>query len=238
MLGKLNKFLKNSNEQENNDSSDSEQMKSSGQVQSWFKDRYDSIVTQRNIMFLSTVTLLLFLIFSVVAIIIITSTRTFEPFVVQVEKNTGDAIIVNPIDKNILSAQESLTRFFIRKYINARESYNPVDFDYNVRKVLMLLSTYDVYRNFLHFIRNKNNDPTLIYGNNNTTFIKINSITKFDNRYFVRFSVNETTQSQRVFNKIATITIDYIAMELSDTDRDINPVGFVVTGYGVADDKT
>lgn len=42
----------------------------------------------------------------------------------------------------------------------------------------------------------------------------------------------------RVFNKIAIVDIDYVAMELKDDERDINPVGFQVTGYRVDNDNS
>jgi type IV secretion system protein VirB8 len=41
-----------------------------------------------------------------------------------------------------------------------------------------------------------------------------------------------------VFNKIAIIDYDYVAMSLSEDDEDINPVGFQIKGYRVDDDNS
>ena len=42
----------------------------------------------------------------------------------------------------------------------------------------------------------------------------------------------------KVFNKIAIVEFDYLPMELTDSDRDTNPIGFQVTGYRVDDDNS
>ena len=54
----------------------------------------------------------------------------------------------------------------------------------------------------------------------------------------LRFSVNETAGDKRVLNKLAVIDFDYVPMELTETERDINPIGFQVTGYRVDDDNS
>ena len=41
-----------------------------------------------------------------------------------------------------------------------------------------------------------------------------------------------------VFHKIAIVEFQYIAMELSDKEKEVNPVGFQVTGYRVDDDNS
>jgi type IV secretion system protein VirB8 len=53
----------------------------------------------------------------------------------------------------------------------------------------------------------------------------------------LRFSINETAGDRKVFHKIAVISFDYVAMQLTDAERDINPVGFQVNGYRVDNDN-
>jgi len=207
-------------------------------LSTWFNDRYESIVTQRNVMIV--ITLLSFLVVSIAIVIVgqISTSKTFEPFVIQIEEKTGTAKIVNPSDSELLSGNEALTRYFIKKYLIARETYNPVDFDTNVRKTVRLFSSGSVYRDFIGFIRSPNNDPSAIYAQKNSTYLRIKSFTKLDNKYLIRFSVVENAGSQNSFEKIATLTIAYVPMELNEDDRDINPVGFQITGYRVDDDRS
>jgi type IV secretion system protein VirB8 len=54
----------------------------------------------------------------------------------------------------------------------------------------------------------------------------------------LRFSINETAGARKVFNKIAIVEFDYLPMELTDSDRDTNPIGFQITGYRVDDDNS
>ncbi|MCZ6901491.1 MAG: VirB8/TrbF family protein [Rickettsia endosymbiont of Ixodes persulcatus] len=88
-------------------------------------------------------------------------------------------------------------------------------------------------------MRNKDFDPTLKYTEDNTTFLVIKSWSKIAaDKYIVRFSVNETSGSQLVYNKIAVVSYAYVPMQLTDSELDINPVGFQVNGYRVDDDNS
>lgn len=204
----------------------------------WYSDRYETVVTQRNVLvFISLISFVAVMI-SIFVVGQISTSKTFSLFVIQIEEKTGYAKVVNPINSSILSGNESLSRYFIKKYLEARETYNPVDYESNLKKNVRLFSTPNVYRDYIGYIKTPTNDPTLIYGDKNTTFMKVKSFSRLDNQYFIRFSVIETSGAKMQKDKIATITIDYIPMELTESERDINPVGFQVTGYRVDDDNS
>ena len=208
-------------------------------VRNWYEEKYDKIVVQRNIMLLLLFILISLIIISVVAISIVVNAKEFDPFVIQIEEDTGMAKIVNPISTEILEGNESLARYFMKKYVIARETYNPVDFSTEARKVIRILSSSNIYWNYLGYISNKEIDPTLVYGQKNTTFLIVKSWSKLANKkYMLRFSVNETAGDKRVLNKLAVIDFDYVPMELTEAERDINPIGFQVTGYRVDDDNS
>lgn len=207
-------------------------------VSSWSSDRYSSILIQRNILILLTFLSLVGISVASVMIAKVATSKTFEPFVIQIEERTGQAKIVKKAESDLISSSESLTKYFIKRYLNAREAYNPVDFEYNSNKVVRLLSSQEVYNAYLGFIRATANDPTIKYGRRNTTYIKLKSFTKLRNQYFVRFTVNETADGEASFSKIATIETGYAPMELNEEDRDINPVGFQIIGYKVDDDTS
>ena len=202
----------------------------------WYSDRYETVVSQRNLLIVFSVLLFVAIIVSVAVVGKVSTSKSFSPFVIQIEERSGSAKVVNPADSNLLSGNESLTRYFIKKYVVARESYNPVDFESNIKKVVRLFSVPQVYRDLMGYIKNPEIDPSIVYAQKNTTYVKINSYNKLDDKYFVRFSVIETGGAKNVFNKVATISVEFRAMELTDEEKDINPVGFQVTGYGVADD--
>lgn len=214
-------------------------------TRNWYEEKSDRIIVQRNILLVVSILLIVLIMASIAAVTVVLNSREFSPFVIQIDNNTGMATIVNPISSEILSGNDALSRYFIKKYLIARETYNPVDFDTEARRSVRLLSSSSVYYNYLSYIKNKNVDPILMYGQNNTTFLIIKSWSKLQenlkenkNKYIVRFSVNETVGDKKVSNKIAVVSFAYIPMELTDADRDINPVGFQINDYRVDDDNS
>ncbi|MDX1916593.1 MAG: type IV secretion system protein [Rickettsiaceae bacterium] len=204
---------------------------------SWYKDRYETIKMQRNIFGLLSIVFAAGIAIAVFTVGQISSSKSFSPFVVQIEQNSGYAKVVNPADSKLLSADDSIGKYFLTKYVNARESYNTVDFDLN-RKIVRLFSNSQVYNEYSGYIRNPLNDPTKLYKDKNSTYVKIKSITRLGDKFFVRFDVCETANTVNIKSKIATVTFEYIAMQLTDDERGINPVGFQISGYGVSDDKS
>jgi type IV secretion system protein VirB8 len=183
--------------------------------------------------------LIITLIASIATIAIIVNAREFDPFVIQIDDTTGAAKIVNPTSSEALDANESLAQYFIKKYVTARETYNPVDFDTSARQTIRLLSTSTIFWNYTSYIKNKDVDPTIIYGQKNTTYLTIKSWSKLDKyKYMVRFAIQETTNDKKTFNKLAVIDFGYVPMNLTELERDINPIGFQVKGYRVDDDNS
>jgi len=208
-------------------------------AKTWFEERYEMALTQRNWMVFITALCLAAVSIAIIAVTKISLSREFDPFVIQIEDTTGVAKVVNPISSEILSGNEALAKYFIKKYVIARETYNPVDFETRARQVVRLLSAGQIYNYYIGYIKSKNNDPTILYGQKNTTYLTVKSWSSLDaKRYVLRFSVNETVGDKRVLNKIAIVDFDYVAMSLNEEERDINPVGFQVTGYRVDDDNS
>ncbi len=230
----INKILKKGPAKE-----EGPEVSSSSTVQTnWNNDRYENLLTQRNFLLLVSIFSFVGIIVSVLAVGQISISKSFAPFVIQIEEKTGAAKIVNTASSDLLSGNDALSRYFIKKFLIARETYNPVDFDSNVRKVVRLLSITNVFRDYIGYIKNPQNDPTIKYGQKNTTYLRVKSFSRLDSKYFVRFSVIENSGEKRIYNKIATITIDYTPMELTEEERDINPVGFQITGYRVDEDES
>ena len=129
----------------------------------WYEERFDKITVQRNILFVLLLILLTLSIISIIVVAVIVNSRQFDPFVIQIDESTGMAKIVNPISSEILDGNEALARYFIKKYVIARETYNPVDFDTEARKTIRLLSSSAIFWNYLGYIKNKKVDPTIMY---------------------------------------------------------------------------
>ena len=207
----------------------------------WYLDRYDSISAQRNVLFLLTLLSLVCAGIGIFAVSYISTSKSFQPFVVQIEEGTGATKVVDPLSSDILSGNQALAQYFIKEYLIARETYNPVDYQRNVTKVVRLFSSDSVYKQFVGYISQPGNNPEERYKKDNTTYLRIRSWSTLDGnskKYMVRFTIQETAGAMQRYNKIATIEYDYVPMQLTNQDRDINPVGFQVQGYGVNDDNS
>lgn len=226
----------NNSQQTGGDASPPQSVKA---VKTWYEERYDKLIVQRNWLVVLIFTLLFLSVATIISIAVVVSAKKFDPFVIQLDETTGMAKIVNPVLSDVIDGNEALAKYFIKRYVTARETYNPVDFDTEARKTIRLLSTSGVFFNYIGYIKNKEIDPTIIYGQKNTTFLIIKSWSKLDQKkYMVRFSINETAEGKKVYNKIAVVDFDYVPMELTDAERDINPIGFQVKGYRVDNDNS
>ncbi len=242
-LGKiLEKFQKKPNNGEENKIQNSHpegQQSSVKQIRNWYEERFENITVQRNLLFVLLLVLLCLSIISVGAVAYIVNTKSFDPFVIQIDDTTGMAKIVNPINSSVLTGNESLAQYFIKKYVIARETYNPVDFETEAMKTVRLLSSSSIYWSYRGYLKSNEVNPVVKYGQKNTTFLIIKSWSKLgDKKFILRFSINETAGARKIFSRIAVVEFDYLPMELEDGDRDINPIGFQVTGYRVDDDNS
>lgn len=214
-------------------------IKSNADGKYWYYDRYNKIIVQRNILFLFTICCFVLMTVSIIAVMKISTSKQFEPFVIQIEEKTGITSIVNPISSKVLKGDDELAKYFIRRYLIARESYNAVDFDKIARKTIRLMSNNNIYYQYSNYIRKKDNDPRKKYGEKSSTYIKIKSWSKLtDSKFMIRFDIHEVSQMQKVSHKIAIVDFEYVPMELNDEEKEINPIGFVVTGYRVDDDNS
>ena len=113
------------------------------QLRNWYEERYDNITVQRNLLFLLLLILLCLSIISIGVVAYVINTKRFDPFVIQIDDTTGIAKVVNPLSSSILSGNEALAQYFIKKYIIARETYNPVDFSTEAKRIYNGLKNLD-----------------------------------------------------------------------------------------------
>ena len=174
----------------------------------------------------------------------ILSTKSIEPFVLTIEDQTGVTTLVDPTSELTLTSNEALNRYFLFKYMIAREAYDPITFNSD-KNLVRLMSTQDVYSSFNSFLNRSPLSPITLYGTANHTTFKLKSIQFVDSAdniipktvtAQVRFSVTESEREKKVYDKIATIVFAYVTMELSKEDRYINPLGFQIRNYRVDDE--
>lgn len=216
----------------------------------WYADRYQTVVVQRNMLLIALVLTLAGIIFSVLAVVKITTSKTIEPFVIEIEDKTGITNVIRPLQPEKYEYNEVLRRYFLTMYLNAREGYSPSLIDYNYYKVVALLSSGPVYNIFKYAISQNNPDsPIRELGQEFQRGVRIKSITYLTPgqgqtgflaqvRFFTYdYSISGTAdQSTNQKHKLATVNFSFADLQLTEEQRAVNPLGFQVTGYRLDDE--
>ncbi|MDP5109795.1 MAG: VirB8/TrbF family protein, partial [Rickettsiaceae bacterium] len=140
----INKFKNSDSANNPSGTTENTQTKSTKEIRNWYEERFDNITVQRNLLFILLIVLLCLSIISIGVIAYVINTKRFDPFVIQIDDTTGMAKVVNPINSQVLNGNEALAQYFIKKYVVARETYNPVDFTTLANKTVRLLSANSI----------------------------------------------------------------------------------------------
>lgn len=209
-------------------------------ARNWYSDRYESLVVQRNILFLISLVAIIATLFATFVVLRVTISKKIIPMLVEVEDKTGFTNIVDPQNKQIWTSDKALNEYFLIKYLDARETYNYASYIYNYNTVVRLLSNSQVYNQFQNSISGSNS-PVSRYGSNTSTYLKIRSLqylpsdSSGNKNVQVRFSVVENPGG-RYYNKIVSILYNFVQLQLTFKERMVNPLGFQIISYAVADD--
>lgn len=212
----------------------------------WYKDKYQSVIVLRNWMFLITVLCLMAILVMTAGAFYFVPLKSVEPFVIQIDERTGATEVVASKDYKKYTADDMLIKYFATRYMQARESYNyrlsPFDYEYVVR----LNSSVDVYNIFKREVDKLN--PTSPYNIFGTKAEKTVNLTSFsfsskdskqgERDIIANMQVIEQSYIQGRTVNVYNITVRMTALfkndySLSDQERLINPLGFVVTSYRV-----
>lgn len=170
--------------------------------------------------------------------------KTVEPFVIEVDKNTGMSELLQIANVREIPTTEMMNKYWLSQYVLSRESYDWRTLNQEFVKVreLSLPNVFDVYAS-QYGTENKNSlemrlkDDKRIRVRLNTIVINSDSIAT------VRFSkelINNDSGTVEATNHwTATIGFEYFPdFEVKEERRIINPFGFKVTSYRVDPEMT
>ena len=213
------------------------------QTRNWYRDRYETVVTQRN--FLGTIALvsLTLALVSGLVILMLIPSKTVMPFLIQVDEKTGYTTFVDPKSKDNLTADEALRKYFVVKFVQAREGYDSVDIDQN-SNVMRLLADQPIYRKYWADIINPSNKQSLYntMGTQRLRQVEIKSVQFIDaNRAQVRMKLTEITKASNSSEKpqhyVAYVKFSFQNIDLTLEDMLVNPLGFRVLEYRIDEDS-
>jgi len=212
----------------------------------WYADRYQSVLVQRNML---SIVSLLALVFSTLAIFAVYRNIpivTVEPFVIQVEPRSGITQVVRPASARELAANEAVTRFFIVRYIKARENFDAA-IRQNFNIVRLSSDPSQVFRSYA-WEMNPNNPSSFVARNGPKAKRKvgdIRSISKLDKNPVcidvicsvqIRVRIEEMapgSTTPAISDKIILMEYMFTTLNLTVEERYINPIGFRVVSYRV-----
>ena len=174
-------------------------------------------------------------ILSLIAHLLILPLKTYEPYVVTVDRNTGYLEVTKGLYQGNLTQDEAITQANLVKYVTLRESYNPSVLRENY-DLALLMSQGTALQEYQQLWNGKNsNNPSIVLGHKAAIDIKIQSVSFInDKTASVRFQreLNENNQT-KVSYWTAIIDYHYSQKPAKMAERFLNPLGFQVTSYRI-----
>lgn len=159
--------------------------------------------------------------------------KSFEPYMVLVDKTTGYVEVKRALAPGDLHEDEAITTANVVRYIRARETYDPKALKDNF-DLAQLLATGEAARDLTEVYSPANpKSPIKIFGRNTVVAVDVKSVT-FPNpaTSFVRFTTEERSPTNIVIRHwVALVRFRYSAAPMKNEYRFDNPLGFQVTDY-------
>ncbi|MGZ7870444.1 virB8 family protein (plasmid) [Methylobacterium radiotolerans] len=159
--------------------------------------------------------------------------KTYEPYMVEVDRSTGFVEVKRPTAVGPLSQDEAVTMFNVVRYIRARETYDPKALKENY-DLAQLLATGDAARELTEIYSPVNPaNPIKLNGTGTTTTVTIRSVT-FPNRRtaLVRFATDDKSGTGILHHDwVALVRFQYASTPMRNEYRFENPLGFQVVEY-------
>lgn len=170
-----------------------------------------------------------------IALVILLPLKEREPYTLLVDRQTGNVEALAPMGEQDVTVDEALTRSFLVQYVNARESYSADTVQEDYRKVALWSDT-EVRRNYARRMDADNPSSPLASMPRGTVIrTEVKSVSNLEkNKAMVRFITTRSTSGgfpREPQHWVAIINYRFVAAEMSEADRFINPLGFQVTSY-------
>ncbi len=207
----------------------------------WYIDRYMIVSVQRNLFFILSIVSTLVVLVCLLTIKSINEKRQLEPYIVEINKTTGIATAVVSDTLKQYTAQNIIQEYFVVNYIMSREGYDPSTYVRDYFDYIRVMSDPAIYEAFRKTIDASNPDSP-INKIANTGIIKVTLKTVLplsDNRMEIRISRKQIINNNITEEKLFLVSVEYnfANLELSATERYINPLGFHVTKYTKTEEK-
>lgn len=169
------------------------------------------------------------------ALVFLLPLKTVEPYTLLVDRQTGNVEALASLDAQVVSADTALTRSFLVQYVIARESFALPTLQDDYRKV-SLWSDGSVRESYQRLMNAANPaSPLSALPKNSAIHTQVKSVSSLaEGRALVRFQTTRVDQGaapQPPEHWAAIVNFSFSKARMSEADRYVNPLGFLVTSY-------
>lgn len=215
----------------------------------WYQDKYQHVLTQRNVLALIAIVSLLMAAIAAAAVMRLAPLKSVEPYLIQIDEKTGITQRVNPLTRNDYTAYEGVDRYFTAAYLRMREGYNPSILRYNYN-ILRLMSTPAIFRQY-RFQIDPETEGSLaarlgLLGQREVKIRSLvyitNPVDKFKKEAAPSGKIMQAriTTTERRPNQpdtlslwVVTLNFEYANLSLNQEEQLLNPLGYTVTSYQI-----
>jgi len=203
--------------------------------QTWDNEIVANAIASRNRAWILAVCALVIACLSLLTLLFLLPLKTFEPYVIAVDRNTGYYEVARGLKDMGLASDQAITESNLVRYVSLREQYNPAILKNNYEKVV-LMSGDAALKEFRDLWGQNNPDnPSIKMGKKTAVDVKIKSVSFInDNIASVRFiEEKRSPEGLKISHWNAVIEFQYTQKPTQMKERFENPLGFQITNYRV-----
>lgn len=201
----------------------------------WEYDRFRAAARREKLAWTIAAVSALLAVVAVFALAMLTPLKTVQPYVIRVDRSSGETQIVTALKgSQPRTYEDAVNRYFISQYVRLREGWLNNAARENAYTI-MLMSDQGEAQRYLAGVQSSNrNAPSNIYGDKGFVSISIRTISFLSStvaqvRYTKVITYGQSAPTAQNWNAI--LTFKYTTAPELEKDRNLNPLGFQVVNY-------
>ena len=204
---------------------------------SFEEEVFFQLQTQRNRWMVIAIVSLILAAGCVGVVLVLLPLKEIRPYVVLVDKTTGESEKIVQVQPLKLSEQEAIRQAELISYVSDRETYDAFDNETRIPEVLAR-SREQARRSLISlWTRGTDDYPPAVYADRSRVMVKIVSITLLTGKTAqVRFRKTLETEGEKSIERDFVATVGFAFNPRIERNLEAvwtNPLGFVVTNYRV-----
>lgn len=211
-----------------------------GLATAWDEELYASLRKSRKLAWIVTGVSLAMASMSVFAVAMLTPLKETQPYVISIDESSGYLQELRQLDRSaVLTEQEAIVQAQLVSYVVTFETFDAADRDRR-NNINRLTSDTTVRTQYI----GRQSAYGEEFNTNVQRLVNIKSVSLDDEfspndptvgRALIRFSTNIVIrgQKQEAEHWIANISYSFVDLNITNEERFINPLGFIVTSYRV-----